>query len=129
MNRLQARLTRYNIKNGPLCQWQCGILVLVVTWKTTGVLCVVLQLWNVQRTKNSPTTLKPVTTHAFPCLVLTLAVGWMMRLWRAVAAQRELTWTKNTSVPQRQSVCVTTTAAQHYRGPLLLMGESGELIS
>lgn len=79
----------------------CHIIVLVVlksevvTLNISGVFKVhhnvVLQLWNVRRTKNSPTTCKPAITHVVPCLALTLAVGWTTCLWRAVAVRRELT--------------------------------------
>lgn len=90
---------------------------------------VMSQLWHVRRIKNSPTTLKHATIRASPCLALTLAVGWMMRLWRAVAVQMELTWTKETSVPERQIVFVTTTVVQCHRGLLLSTDANGEMIS
>lgn len=79
---------------------------------------VVSQLLNVKRTKNSPMTCGPATIHAIPCLALTLAVLWMMLLWRAVVVWKELTSTKDTYAPQRQSVYVTTMAVQRRQGPL-----------
>lgn len=86
------------------------------------------QLWNVRRIKNSLTTCGPATTHAAPCLALTLAVWWMMLPWRDAGVPKELTWTKETSAPQRQSVYVTTMVGQRCQGMLLSTDDSGELM-
>lgn len=86
------------------------------------------QLCHVRRTRNSPTTCKPATTHAAPCLAPTPAADWTMLRWRAAAVRRELTWTKETRALQRRSVCATTTVGPRHRGRSLLMDASGELI-
>lgn len=108
-----------------VCLWKCSSFLEAVTFFNHNILS---QRFNVRRTKNSPTACKPATTHAVPCLDLTPAVVWMMRLSRAVVVQRALTWTKGTCVPQRQSVFATTTAVQHHQGLLLSTDDSGEQI-
>lgn len=103
-------------------KWQLVFRIFLNIYHTCSQLC------HVRRTRNSPTTCRPATTHAAPCLDPTPAADWTMLQWRAAAVRRELTWTRETRALQRQSVFATTTVEPRHLGRSLLMDASGELI-